>query len=70
MIVVSFHTGAEPYVSLAKRLEESCEKLGLECWIAELPDRGTWIENVVPLAWMGQPYCWHAPPYTHPGRPS
>lgn len=46
LTVVSFHTGQEPYVSKSRRLAESCEKLDVPCWIGELPDRGTWIENV------------------------
>lgn len=46
LIVVSFHTGTEPYVTKARRLAESCDKLGVPCWICELPDRDTWVENV------------------------
>lgn len=45
-LVVSFHTGTEPYVARSERLEESCRKLDIPCAISYLPTKGTWIENV------------------------
>lgn len=45
-LVVSYHTGAEPYVSRAKRLAASCERLEIDCEIYKLNDAGTWIQNV------------------------
>ena len=45
-MIVSFHTGQEPYVSYARRLADSCDKFNLDCQIDTLADRGTWVENV------------------------
>lgn len=45
-LVVSFHTGTEPYVSRTKRLTSSCERLEIDCEIYKLDDTGTWIRNV------------------------
>jgi len=45
-LVVSFHTGQEPYAGYALTLADSCAGLGLDCRIEQLPDRGTWVENV------------------------
>lgn len=45
-LVVSFHTGREPYASYAAALAESCRQIGLDVHIARRPDRGSWVENV------------------------
>jgi hypothetical protein len=45
-LIVSFHTGQEPYTSYARSLADSCAAFELDCLIQELPDQGTWIENV------------------------
>lgn len=65
-LVVSFHTGQEPYPSFARRLAASCERHGLEYRIDELPDRGAWVENVAargPFLWermreLDRPLLW------------
>lgn len=43
--IVSFYTNNWTYPLHAVRLKQECEQLGLDCYIKELQDSGSWISN-------------------------
>lgn len=44
-LVVTFYTGPPVYQKYAKRLEASCQKLGLQIEVCQQPDQGSWVAN-------------------------
>ena len=44
-IVISFYTDNWKYPMYASKMEQDCERLGLDCHIVHVEDTGTWIDN-------------------------
>ncbi|MBB2970582.1 hypothetical protein [Mesorhizobium sp. RMAD-H1] len=65
-VIVSYYTANTPYETLARKLQKSAERLGLDTVIEPRPRRSSWVENCAVKAnfirdvWQRseRPICW------------